>query len=93
MKELTMKSLGITGKYDFVLFGDDGYLRMKYADQNHAVWLIGSAEAFTMVGAKLASTLEVHYVAMSQKPMSDEELEDAKCEQMASDDYEASVYA
>ena len=93
MKALTMKSLEITGNYDFVLFGDDGYLRMNYADQNHAVWLIGSAEAFTMVGAKLARTLEAKYLSMGVKPMSDEELEDAKCEQMASDDYEASVYA
>tara|TARA_R110002124_G_scaffold190131_1_gene357419 strand:+ start:195 stop:476 length:282 start_codon:yes stop_codon:yes gene_type:complete len=93
MKAVTMKDLGITGNYNFVLFGDDGYLRMKYADQGHAIWLIGSAEAFTMVDATLANTLEANYLSMGVKPMSNEDLEDAKCEQMASDDYEASVYA
>ena len=93
MKALTMKSLEITGKYDFVLFGDDGYLRMKYADQNHAVWLIGSAEAFTMVGAKLARTLEAKYLSMGVKPMTDEEHEEAMCEDAASRDYENTFYA
>ena len=88
-----MNSLEITGKYDFVLFDDDGYLRMKYAGQDHAVWLIVSAEAFTMVGAKLARTLEAKYLRMGIKPMTDEKREEAICKDAASRDYENTFYA
>ena len=93
MKELTMLSLEISGKYDFVLFDDEGYLRMKYAGQGAAIWLIASAEAFTMVGAKLARTLEAKYLRMGIKPMTDEEREEAMCEDAASRDYENTFYA
>jgi hypothetical protein len=93
MKELTMLSLGVTGKYDFVWFDDEGYMRMKYADGGAAIWLIGSDEAFTMVGAKLARTLEAKYLRMGIKPMTDEEREEAMCEDAASRDYENTFYA
>tara|TARA_B110000902_G_scaffold106189_1_gene125586 strand:- start:542 stop:823 length:282 start_codon:yes stop_codon:yes gene_type:complete len=93
MNTANMKNLESPSTSELVLFGNDAYLRMNYTDQNKAVWLLCSAAAFTMVDATLANTLEAHYVGMSVKSISDEELEDALCEQMASDDYEASVYA
>jgi hypothetical protein len=93
MNTETMRNLGSPSTSELVLFGNDAYLRMNYTDQNKAVWLLCSAAAFTMVDATLANTLEANYVAISQKPISDEEREEAICEDAASSDYENSFYA
>ena len=82
-----------------VLFGDDIYQRQQDVAVNYrgaVIWLIGTKEAWVSVGEAKQSKLEAEWQAIvnpAPAPWTDEEKQDALCEQMASDDYENTFYA
>ena len=95
MKDLkNMRSVG-TSLVTEVLLGSDLYQRQVEAYRK-PIWFKSNDKlgAWVFVGLAKQVTLEAAWNDLhATAPTSDEELEDALCEQMASDDYEASFYA
>jgi hypothetical protein len=78
-----------------VLFGEDVYQRQVEVGRFGAIWLICDATAWMFVGESKQSQLESRWQEMvnpEPEPWTDEEQQEALCEQMASDDYENTFY-
>ena len=84
-----------------ILLGLEAYQRQVGENKLYKpIWFIAECTAnkdsWVLLGKEATAALEARYQESfypAPAPISDEELEDALCEQMASDDYEASVYA
>lgn len=86
-----------------ISIGGEMYQRQRSVNADNLgtpTWFIAECthhlDSWVWIGKEATAALEARYQESfypAPTPISDEELEDALCEQMASDDYEASVYA